>query len=338
MHRQNSKRYWIWLWPWPVSVLLAAPGTVVDYRHVTEENLNRICDSRIGRYLEGPVAQDYQLRDHQKEQFRRRLYELKEKQIEYTLSTLEERKRAVEEAYPYYMRRSHTTQPTPEFIEHSAKVRSFNEKNPLFHEANVLLELEKMLPPDQAKQGRERHRTRAEEWRIFESRRFRAEGYLHAGKLNGGLGVLLLLGQGDGWEEFVRRFCMFWNLGADQVSTATTIMRELCARRDAYRAQHEREIETAFWTGDASSSDLFQPIDEIWEELRARLDKIPTAEQTAAMKRARENVPATRPTDYLVPLASKLQRTASDLRQTQSFSVSSSAEDPASRLTTRTAP
>jgi len=306
--------------PVAVGLIPLVSGELVDYSNITRENLERVADNRIRRYLEGPVARDYQLTPAQKERFKQRLLELKKEQVEYTLGTLAERKAAVEAAHPHHVawrQATRPSQPTPEFIEHMAKVTSFNEKNPLFREPNVVVELEKLLPEQQVRAGRKSRDARQAHSQAMDSRRARAEGYLESGRIQGGYGVRLLAGTRDEWEVVVRQFCEFFSLREDQVATANAVFREVRSRRDEYWKRHEGEIETAFWTGQAATPGLFGPIDALWEELRTRLDNIPTGEQIAAVKQRHPQRPATRPTDYFAPSTATRPATTAEPRGTQ---------------------
>ena len=90
------------------------------------------------------------------------------------------------------------------------------------------------------------------------------------------------------WERYVRRFVAEYELDPAQRETAYSILRELQARADDYRTSHRAEL--APLTPEALANDpLGAPLARMFEELKARLDIIPTAAQRAAGRNRRSD-------------------------------------------------
>ncbi len=96
----------------------------------------------------------------------------------------------------------------------------------------------------------------------------------------------------DSWQKYVERFIRMYKLDDPQTATAKSILKELreraIAHRDAYRqeiADLERRIAEHDGTQEelhdleTRIADLYGPIDKLFEQLKTRLDGIPTQAQ-----------------------------------------------------------
>lgn len=246
------------------------------------ERTGQILDRRIEGYMNGPIPDLYDLSPMQRERMRARLEELKDEQLKIWRDTAARRAELFEKS-----RREG-------FAGSRSEVMAMNRASPLINQDNVLKEIEKLLPPEQAKAGRHRYETHQEELR---SRPVEVPFALFM--LAAGEGGQRMLEEGDGWARFVERFCDTLQLTDDQRATARSVLREQAAQRDEYMARHQQAIDKAIEAQDLAGRELFQPLEPIWDELRNRLDTIPTAEQMAMMKKRRPQQPATAPTDYI---------------------------------------
>ena len=100
----------------------------------------------------------------------------------------------------------------------------------------------------------------------------------------------------DRWEKYVADFVPMFNLDEGQRTTALSCLSELkdraIAHRDRrrediarleYRIEHKTATDVPLDDLKKQLSELYGPIDDMFKELQARLEKIPTAEQRAAV-------------------------------------------------------
>ncbi len=96
------------------------------------------------------------------------------------------------------------------------------------------------------------------------------------------------------WEQYVKEFIETHGLNEGQRTAALSCLKELTERASAHRDKNRseiKELEQRIASHSGSQEDLegikvklvelYGPIDEMFKELRARLDAIPTAEQRA---------------------------------------------------------
>lgn len=107
----------------------------------------------------------------------------------------------------------------------------------------------------------------------------------------------------DGWEKYVSDFIQSFDLDEGQRATALSCLSELkeraLAHRDRrrediarleYRIEHNTAGETRLDELSKQLSELYGPIDDMFEELQTRLDKVPTARQRAAAAKKQQPV------------------------------------------------
>jgi gas vesicle protein len=90
------------------------------------------------------------------------------------------------------------------------------------------------------------------------------------------------------WASYVELFIETYDLDEGQQSTARSILSELQARRDEYEQLYREEFQAIPKNGDekdraSRSAELNAPIREMFDELKARLDRIPRPAQRDAM-------------------------------------------------------
>lgn len=109
------------------------------------------------------------------------------------------------------------------------------------------------------------------------------------------------------------------------MATATSILRDVEARRDEYLEQHQAQVDLLMAFADAQAGDpaldlrqlqvdrfaLLIPVERLWDELRGRLDAVPTGPQVEQVGREQPGIPATRPTDYISGVRAAPTRPAS---------------------------
>ncbi len=102
----------------------------------------------------------------------------------------------------------------------------------------------------------------------------------------------------DSWQEYVNRFIRIYKLDEAQKATAFSVLKELRERAIAHRDRHRVEIEKLerrVEAHDGSQEDLaeieeqltamYGPIDTMFEELKTRLNSVPTEAQRASVAR-----------------------------------------------------
>jgi len=115
----------------------------------------------------------------------------------------------------------------------------------------------------------------------------------------------------DPWTSYVELFIEAYDLDDGQQTTARSILNELQARREEYELLHREEFE-ALRSGRGEkgwarkSAALKWPIEDLFDELKARLDRIPrpAQRQAVAQRELDQRIPSTRP----APAASRPSR------------------------------
>lgn len=103
------------------------------------------------------------------------------------------------------------------------------------------------------------------------------------------------------WEQYATDFIRRFNLDAGQRTTARSCLTELTERARAHGDRHRADVtrietQIAGFTGSEEElatlkeklTELYGPIDEMFKELEARLNQIPTAAQRAKAEQAQE--------------------------------------------------
>jgi len=86
------------------------------------------------------------------------------------------------------------------------------------------------------------------------------------------------------WEAFARKFAAQHELTATQMAASRSIVKEMIGRETAYRATKKAdfaEAEKIASPGERAArvKTLEQPVEEMFGELKTRLDELLTAEQ-----------------------------------------------------------
>lgn len=262
----------------------------------------RFYDRTIDRYLHD-LSQAYELTDEQQEQVRARLEALKEEQQTYSDQVRDEMSRYREElAELWRSQRLGESVDAERMQELTRRMQEHWQAAPLLNPQKMLSQIEQLLPAEQVRKGRTKwdalRAERIAEWTERFSA-FRQQGGYVPGTA------------GDSWERFVEAFCAKFELDEAQRASAMSILRDVQARRDQYRTSHADELEAANQIDDARFraeriEQLMQPIGSLYEELRSRLDRIPTSAQIEAARRtistsqpASAPATATRPSDMV---------------------------------------
>lgn len=129
----------------------------------------------VDRYVER-MDRHYQLTDEQKTQFRAQLEEAKKQQVTYSEQHAQEF-RSMRDDFQRLRDSSRDGRMDPSrFREMETRYRRLREESPLMNSDKITEQLEKMLPPEQAQQGRVRHEAEhAERRRVWEQERQRRE-------------------------------------------------------------------------------------------------------------------------------------------------------------------
>ncbi len=313
------------------STLAQAPLPTDPTGRLNPENLGRACDLKIVRYLES-IQTCYSLAPEQRDRVRDRLEQLKQEQIRYSLTMAAERAQLhdqglVERRELLAQLRQSASQPV-DIVALSRQMPSFARREaiktgePLFSVENALQEVEELLPAEQAKAGRRR---------FIEAqgadKREMATQYERE-LLGVGEGSVLFLRERErgAWASYVHRFGSKFSLSDDQSATAASILRDVEARRDEYLSDHQVELDLLMAFADARAGGpsaygdvqlqvdrlaLFAPVERLWQELRGRLDAVPTVPQVEQARRELPGLPATRPTDYVSGVRPSTTRPAS---------------------------
>ena len=261
------------------------PATATRPAWATEETVGKMCDARI-RNLRPMLVDAYGLTADQQQRVDQVLARLKREQIAWTIRTAAERVewgrqgsgslRAAAEA-------GNLASLPAEFHEARSGLNAMNAANPLFtfDSGNALTAVEATLPEAQARAGRTRfNEMQAQRMSAVERELERA---ITAG------------GPDDVWRRFVDRFCGLFNLDDGQRGTAQSILREAIDKRAETLRQYAKRTQGGRQDGRA----LRASVTGVFNEMRDRLDAIPTRSQFALVQAgSNPGAVATRPTDY----------------------------------------
>ncbi|HON65762.1 MAG TPA: hypothetical protein PLQ89_07265 [Phycisphaerae bacterium] len=86
------------------------------------------------------------------------------------------------------------------------------------------------------------------------------------------------------WEQYVRDFINKFQLDAAQQATAQSVLREVLSRRTSYEQAHRHDYEQARELADSAArekklAELNRPVVSMFEELKNRLNRIPSSKQ-----------------------------------------------------------
>ncbi len=153
------------------------------------------------------------------------------------------------------------------------------------------------LPAEREQRREERRRRRAE-------REQTAEGEAESPKTP----VDHIVAELDRWEKYVADFVTMFNLDEGQRTTALSCLSELRERAIAHRDRRREDIARLEFriehntAGDVplddlkkQLSELYGPIDDMFKELQARLDKLPTDQQRAAVTQRQDSIESETP-------------------------------------------
>jgi len=164
------------------------------------------------------------------------------------------------------------------------------------HHRNVTPEIEKLLPATQVEASRNKLRKRMENMRNAESDVRLEEVMEMAARAPRVPGIVSLREQEAmavlaPWEQYVKLFVRVYDLDEEQQATAQSILRDMQGRREEYERSHRENIQKLRNTEDRKArsrmfAELSSPIQKMFDELKTRLDVLPTAlQREAAAKR-----------------------------------------------------
>lgn len=236
------------------------------------------------------LTRAYELTDEQQGEVRQRLEALKLQQESYSARIEEEMGGLRDEMTDiWHQRQAGQAIDEQKYERAGRRLQELWQGAPLLNPRRVMDEVEKLLPADQARQGRERweeaREVRLREW----AERF--ADFRGGGGMPGGANA------GDAWERFVEAFCREFELDAAQRATAQSVLRDVQGRRDRHLRTHAEEIEAAQHIEDGRFrreriQQTLQPVAVLYGELRGRLDRIPTTAQIESVRRRAATQPA----------------------------------------------
>ncbi|MFQ5424221.1 MAG: hypothetical protein ACE5F9_09610 [Phycisphaerae bacterium] len=208
----------------------------------------------------------------------------------------------------------------PKLRELRDQMRKLDEKYPFDWEASIQ-RIERLLPEEQAKKGRERWEKRRQQWRQRRNERNRSRGPAgnrspdeargapggnlpaqkplaksgaakpspdHPSKIKENAPAARPAALGP-WEKYVHDFIPRHGLTPAQKAAALAILKELQTRAAQFRQANADRIAKARRIADAKVrqerlGDLNKPLDQLFEELQKRLDGLLTAAQRDTAK------------------------------------------------------
>lgn len=267
-------------------------------REMAPERRQEMYDHVAERHL-AHCTEFYELTTDQQEAVRARLDELKVEQQKYAEPIREEMRELRYEMIELYRNRQDDGEEVDEArrTEIRDRMRAIWEGSPLMNSDRAAKAIESLLPPEQVAKGRQRRaehdrerEQRSEQWRQRRGERGRD------GDRDGREGSRRSR-RGDPWDRHVQEFTERYQLDSAQQQTAQSILRELKQERDAYRELHREEFEAVRQIEDNrkrwdAAGKLNEPLDQLYEQLQARLMKTPTVAQ---LKMVEQSSPTSRP-------------------------------------------
>lgn len=251
--------------------------SILDDARLRERVYGRVVD----RHME-TLSRAYGLTDDQRSAVSRVLEQLKQQQEEYSAGLQEEMSRLSEELRELWRSRQDGQAVDEDRLQAAGeRMREIWRGMPLLNPQRVVSEVEKLLPAEQVAEGRRK-------WDAAREQRMRewAQRYaVYRGQPRLGRGSAA-----GSWETFVEAFCHEFQLDEAQRATAFSVLRDVRGQRDNYLAGHAEDIEAAQQLGNSRYrrerlDQLMHPVQSLYEELRTRLDRVPTSAQIETVRR-----------------------------------------------------
>lgn len=273
-----------------VSAVPAQRAASVERRSILDDARlrERVHRRLVDRHMES-LSQAYGLTDDQRPAVSNVLEQLKQQQEEYSAGLQDEMSRLSEELRELWQKRQAGQDVDEDRLQAAGeRMREIWQGMPLLNSQRVVGEVEKLLPAEQVAEGRRK-------WDAAREKRMRewAERYAaYRGQARLGRGPAA-----GSWEAFVEMFCREFQLDEAQRATAFSVLRDVQGRRDRYLAGRAEDIEAAQQLGDSRFrrerlDQLMRPLRNLYEELRTRLDRIPTSSQIETVRRQAATQPA----------------------------------------------
>jgi hypothetical protein len=273
-------------------------------------------EMRIDRIV-GMLDRTYEFSDEQRETARSEVKKMQQEYYESLGPRAAEFERLQDEMSTFWSRqadlpgdpRERRPWEDPEFQKLRDQLREIREQHPFDFEASAQ-RVEALLPPEQAAAGRER---REEFRRRMTERREDGFGPWNRGERDERRADMRQRRRRDGgdgrfnpppppagdippppiapppppahaWETYVRQFEGRYDLNPAQRAAVHGILKEMLSRESAYMSSKQQDFSEARNTlspaeREARLKELQEPVSELFEELRVRLDDLLTAEQ-----------------------------------------------------------
>ncbi len=309
------------------------PGKAPNLGRMTPEKAQKLdeqLDRTIDQYIPW-LTQMYELTPDQQRVIRQRLIELKQEHIQYGETAAAEMT-SLQQELKFYIEKARKGEPIDKEMVKDLQGRlvGLMEKAP-FNFNNVIVQAEHYLPVEQVQAGRQRQRDLRERMAESSGRSGRMpptipreyeplKPYLDLETPRGGSAGLPPIERKepmkgpevapatapatvemiplDAWGTYVEDFITRYQLDAKQAQQSRLILSELRKRADEYRMAHKPDYAAAEQIAQVADRNkeiarLDKPVQDIFLELKDRLDRIPSeaqrklAEAAAATRRAK---------------------------------------------------
>ncbi len=253
----------------------------------TPEERNEMYGRMVDRYLDR-FEEDYALTDEQSAEVKSELEKVKQEHAAYFESVQEEHDGLMEEMRGLIDKsREGEDFDRDRMREIGRRLHEIRSSSPMLSFDRVRVRMEELLPYDRVESGRERQAERRRRIQRFWERRM-VEDRLDGRERFRGFGP----GGGDPWERYVNGFIDVYDLDESQEVTAKALLRDYVGRREAYQAGKKDAFAEAEKIEDRRERrererELNAPVDDLFEELKTRLDQIPTAAQKMLVEQER---------------------------------------------------
>jgi hypothetical protein len=271
-------------------------------RNFTPEQREQFYNEMVDRYMER-LTETYDLSPVQQMQVRQRLQQHKSKDS----ASAEQRAQKRQEAWEQFRKLRERREAGEEVSrdEWRAAGEQMRSAMPSLMDRDTIVDdVEKLLPAAQVEQGRERREQERAEWRERRERdrdrdrdrdgdrdSDRGDRSSRRDRDRGDRDRRSEADWRDSWQRYTDNFCRRYQLDASQQATAQSILRDLLNRRKQYEDAHQAEYAALQQIQDRDqrrqqSDTLNAPVAALFEELKTKLNQLPTTAQRAATQPA----------------------------------------------------
>ena len=257
---------------------------------------------------------DYELTPEQQDLVRTRLDQLKAEQVKYMEPLQQEYQELERKMHDSFSRRHNRQEVSAEEATAARdRLHEIWSGSPLMNPERVTEAVEQLLPDQQVEKARLRRAERsAEREQRYVSRRQGDRGprSREQGRQDRGA----VAGSGDSWDRYVESFTRLYQLDPAQQAAAQSVLVEMKQRRDTYRESRRADFDALDKIEDRQArreayEKLNKPTEQLFEQLKERLMRIPTNAQRNA---AGPLMPASRPAATTEPAAGATSRPFGD--------------------------